>query len=157
MPSERIVASDNSVVIRTSVPPNARATIPVPPARVFDVLKAVYDELGIPSATSDMANRRIGNTNFFKTRKLGNTAISVYLHCGESLTGNIADSYRIYFSIISEVRPDAKGASELETAVTGYARNLEGTSSDPIACGSTGQLEDRIQKGVLQKAGAPPQ
>ena len=129
----------------------------MPPGRAFDVLKAVYDELGIPSPTSDAANRRIGNTNFWKTRKLGDTGISTYLHCGESLTGNIADSYRIYFSIISEVRTDGKGGSELETAVTAYARTMEGTSSDPIPCGTTGRLEDRIQKGVLQKTGAPPQ
>lgn len=155
MPSDRIVASDNQVVIRTSVPPNARVTLPVPAARAFDVLKAVYEELGIPAGIYDAANRRIGNTNFWKTRKLGTSTISAYLHCGESLTGNIADSYRIYFSVMSEVRSDGNDTSELETAVTAYARNMEGTSSDPIVCGTTGQLEDRIQKGVLTKVGAP--
>ena len=86
----------------------------------------------------------------------GNEALSSYLNCGESFTGPVANNYRIYISLISVVRPDGKGASELETAFSAQAQNMEGTSADRIACGSTGRLEERIRKTVLLKVGAVP-
>jgi hypothetical protein len=156
-PTERIVAIDAENVYRTTVLPNAKASIPVAPSRAFEALKAVYEELGIPPGTYDPATGRVGNPNFWKTRKLGDVTISTYLNCGDSLVGAIADNYRIYISLISVVRPDGKGASELETAFSAQARNMEGTAGDRVACGSTGRLEDRIKKSVLLKAGAAQQ
>ena len=57
-------------------------------------------------------------------------------------------------SLISMVRPDGKGGSELETAFSAQAQNMEGSSGDRISCGSTGRLEERIRKGVLLKIGS---
>lgn len=156
-PTERIVATDNENVYRTTVPPNAKVSLAVAPSRAFDALKAAYEELGIPPATIDPATARIGNTNFWKSRRLADQPISTYLNCGDTLTGPAADVYRIYMSLISAVRPDGKGGSELETAFTGQARNMDGASGDRVACGSTGRLEERIQKIILAKTGATPQ
>jgi hypothetical protein len=90
------------------------------------------------------------------SRRLGNESMSAYLNCGESFTGPVANNYRIYISLMSIVRPDGKGASELETAFSAQAQNMEGTSGDRIACGSTGRLEERIRKSVLLKVGSVP-
>ena len=151
-PTDRIVASDNHTTYRTTVAPNAKVPIAVPPGRAFTALKAVYEELGIPAGINEPANGRIGNTNFFKTRKLANEAISTYLDCGNSITGPAADNYRVYISLVSVVRPDGKGGSELETAFTGQAQNMEGTAGDKVACGTTGRLEQRIEQSLLRKA-----
>src|ERR1044071_9263865 len=70
-PSERIVATDNAGVVRTTVPPNARVTIAVAPSRAFAALKSVYEELGVPPSIADAASGRVGNTSFWKSRKLG--------------------------------------------------------------------------------------
>ncbi len=153
-PSERIVATDNQRVYRTNVAPNAKAPIPAPQSRAFVALKAVYEELGIPPGTVDPATGRVGNTNFWKTRKLGNEAMSTYLSCADSYAGTAADLYRIYISLVSVVRPDGQGASELETAFSAQAQNMDGAANDRIACGTTGRLEERIRKGVLLKVGA---
>jgi hypothetical protein len=153
-PSERVVASDNQTTYRTTVAPNAKVPIPVAPSRAFAAVKAVYEELGVPLATNDPATGRIGNTNFFKTHKFGTEAISTYLNCGNSITGSAADTYRVYISLVSMVLPDGKGASELETSFTAQAQNMEGTAGDRIACGTTGRLEERIRKAVLQKVAA---
>jgi hypothetical protein len=56
-------------------------------------------------------------------------------------------------SVLSAVRADNKGGSELETAFTAYARNIDGSASERIACGSTGQLEERIRLGIARKVG----
>ena len=123
-PSERIVAMDNQAVYRTTVQPNAKVLIPVAPSRAFEAVRAVYEELGVPTGT---------------------------------FSGAIADNYRIYISLISAVRPDGTGASELETAFSAQAQNMDGAASDKVACGTTGRLEERIRKSVLLKAGATPQ
>jgi len=151
---ERVVASDDQGVIRSTVAPNAKITIDVPRARVLGVIKSVYEELGIPSATVDAASGKITAPSFFKTRKLGNANLSMYFNCGDSLNGNIADTYRIYMTVVSVVRSDGKGGTELETAVNGEAANMGGASSGRIPCGTTGRLEERIQSGVRQKGRA---
>ena len=153
-PTERVIASDNQGAIRSSVAPNATITIDVPPARALAVIQSVYDELGIPSATVDAASGTITAASFFKTRKLGTANLSMYFNCGDSLDGNIADNYRITMTVVSVVRSDGKGGTALETAVTGVAANMGGASSGKIPCGSTGRLEERIQNGVREKAGA---
>ena len=156
MPTERTVAVDDNNIYRTTVLPNAKAPVPAAPSRVFDAVKAVYEELGIPPGTHDPATGRVGNTDFWKSRRLGNEALSAYLNCGESFTGPVANNYRIYISLMSIVRPDGQGASELETAFSAQAQNMEGTSGDRISCGSTGRLEERIRKSVLLKVGSVP-
>ena len=153
LPSERTVAVDDQQVYRTTVLANAKAPIAAAPSRAFEALKAVYEELGIPAGTHDPTTGRIGNTDFWKQRRLGSEAMSAYLNCGESFTGPVANNYRIYMSLISVIRPDGKGASELETAFSAQAQNMEGSSGDRIACGSTGRLEERIRKSLLLKVG----
>ena len=156
-PSDRIVAMDNHGTYRTTVAPNQKVAIPVAPSRAFEAVKAVYGELGIPLGVNEPATGRVGNADFWRTRKLGNEPISTYLSCGDSFTGAAADSYRIYISLVSAVRPDGKGTSELETLFTARAQNMEGTAGDPVACGTTGRLEERILKSVLANAAAATQ
>ena len=152
--TERTVAVDDNTIYRTTVLPNAKAPIAASPSRAFAALKVVYEELGVPAGTHDPATGRFGNTDFWRTRRLGNAALSTYLNCGESFTGPVANNYRIYISLLSVIRPDGKGQSELETAFSAQAQNMEGTSADRIACGSTGRLEELIRRNVLLKIGS---
>ena len=151
MPSDRVIATDDQGARRTTVAPNAKTPIPSPPDRTFEAARAVYEELGIPLSTIDPVGRQLGNPEFWKTHRLGKAAISTYLSCGNSITGVIADDYRVYMSVVSVVRSNGHGGSELETAFTAYALNMEGTAAERVACGTTGRLEDRIQKSVLEK------
>ena len=155
MPTERTIAVDDQNVYRTTVMPNAKVAIPMAPNRVYDAVKAVYEELGVPPGTVDPSTGRFGNLDFYKQRRLANEPLSTFIHCGDGFTGPVANSYRIYMSLLSVVRPDGKGGSELETAFTSAAQNMEGSSSDRISCGTTGRLEERIRKGVFLKLGVP--
>lgn len=155
MPTERTVAVDDNNVYRTTVMPNAKYPVPMAPSRVFEAVKAVYEEIGVPPGTHDPSTGRFGNLDFWKQRRFGNEPMSSFIHCGEGFTGPVANNYRIYMSLISVVRPDGKGGSELETAFSAAAQNMEGSSSDRIACGTTGRLEERIRKGVFLKLGVP--
>jgi hypothetical protein len=53
MPTERTIAVDDQNVYRTTVMPNAKVAIPMAPNRVYDAVKAVYEELGVPPGTFD--------------------------------------------------------------------------------------------------------
>ena len=150
-PTERVVAADTHGAYRTTVPANAKAHLPASPSRVFDALKSVYGELGVPSAINDPTTGQLGNTDFWKTGKLGTEPISLYLNCGDSIMGPAADTYRIYISLISQVHPDGKGETDLETSLVAQARNMEGTTSDRVACGTTGRLEERIRQRLIEK------
>jgi len=154
MPTQRTVATDDRQVYRTTVLANAKSPVPAAPSRVFEAVKQVYEELGVPAGTNDPTTGRFGNTDFWKSRKFANQPLSDFLNCGQSFTGQVANNYRIYISLISMVRPDGKGASELETAFSAQAQNMEGSSGDRISCGSTGRLEEKIRKSVLLKVGS---
>src|SRR5687767_12194261 len=65
-PSERMVAVDDQNIYRTTVLPNAKVPIPAPPGRVFEAVKAVYEELEIPPGTHDPTTGRIGHPDFWK-------------------------------------------------------------------------------------------
>ena len=153
-PSDRIVATDNHGTYRTTQAPNEKVAIPVAPSRAFEAVKAVYGELGIPLGVNEPATGRVGNADFWRTRKLGNEPISTYLSCGDSFAGAAADNYRIYISVISQVHPDGKGETDLETSFTAQARNMEGTTSDRVACGTTGRLEELIRQRLIEKLNA---
>ena len=153
-PTERVVAVDTHGAYRTTVPPNAKAHLPVSPSRVFDALKSVYQELGVPAAIDDPSTGRFGNTDFWKTGKLGAEPISRYLNCGDSIMGPAADTYRIYISLVSQAQPDGKGETNLETSFVAQARNMEGTTSDRVSCGTTGRLEEQIRKRLVDKLNA---
>lgn len=153
-PSERVVATDNQGTFRTTVTPNAKTHIGVAPSRVFDALKPVFEELGIPVSLNEPSTGRFGNPDFSKTRKLGTEPISSYMNCGETIMGPAADHYKVYMSLVSMVRPDGHGETNLETAFTAQARNMEGTTSDRVACGTTGRLEDLIKQRLLARLGS---
>lgn len=153
-PTERVVAADTHGAYRTTVPPNAKAHLAVSPSRAFGALKSVYEELGVPPAIDDPTTGQFGNTDFWKTRKLGTESISFYLNCGDSIMGPAADTYRIYISLVSQVRPDGKGETNLETSLVAQARNMEGTTSDRVACGTTGRLEEHIRQRLIEKLNA---
>ena len=153
-PTERVVAADNHGTYRTTVAPNAKASISAAPSRVFQAMAEAYEALGIPRAIDDAASGRVGNTNFWKTRKLGGQLISTYLDCGTSIAGPAADIYRVYMSAVTVVRPDGLGGSDIETAFSAQAQNMEGTTADRVACGSTGRLEELLVKTVRARLGA---
>lgn len=150
-PSERVIAADNQGAYRTTVAPNAKLAVPAPPSRVFAALATVYKDLDVPVTISDPATGRIGNGDFWKAHRFAGQPISSYLDCGSSITGSAADDYRVYMSLVSAVRADGADRSELEIAFMATARNMEGTTADRVACGTTGRLEEQIQKAVVAK------
>lgn len=115
---------------------------------VWQVLPAVYGELGIPVATVNSATRSMGNSQLVISRKLAGNRASLYLNCGAGIAGQpVADQYRVDASLMTFLHPETDGTTRVETRLTGTATN-RAISGAPINCGTTGRLEDRIAQMV---------
>lgn len=118
------------------------------------VLPVAYEALGIEAGALDTTGSAWGNPSFRGTR-IGGERVSRYVRCGSDGTAVAgAGSYRTRLSITSRVEPQPDGRSLLTTAVSGTATSVEGTSTAPSRCVSTGELEQLIAvtvSGLLER------
>jgi hypothetical protein len=143
--SDRILEGDRP---RSSV-----ATIDVPPAIAWPIVKRVYRAMEIDVTTDNAVTHQVGNQNFWKTRRLAGRPMSDFVDCGTGMTGRKADTYRIFMSVLTLVNPDGKGGTKLETLFVPVGQDVAGGSTDRVSCGSTGALEMMINESVRATLG----
>jgi len=125
------------------------ATMAYPPDKVWGVLQAVYDSLGVPIGTVDPTRHLIGNTGFKAYQKLGKTSLAKLIDCGKTQGFPSADSYDIYLQITTQVLPKDAG-STVSTLLEAAGRPMA-VSGDYIKCSSLGTLEAAILAGVRDR------
>ena len=116
------------------------------PAQTFSVIKNVLDSLVIPQDRVDSTHGLILNPSFKFRRKLAGKPASWAFRCGQSITGDYAQTARIEVAYAVFVDPGAEGESRLGMAFIGSAENVEGAYKPPLPCESTGHLELYIIK-----------
>jgi hypothetical protein len=124
-------------------------TVAFTPEKVWSVLPAVYDSLGIPVATVDSKRYLLGNTGFKAYQKLGKTSLAKYIDCGKTQGFPSADSYDVYLQITTQVQPKDAG-STISTLLEAAGRPMA-ISGDYIKCSSLGALESAILAGVRDR------
>jgi hypothetical protein len=133
---------------------DSRATsifISATPEQVWAVLPSIYQELGIQTEMRDDALRTIG-TRGFTGGRIGGKRTGDFVRCGNQGSGpSSGGMVRTRLTIVSRVTASGDGKSDLVTEVGGTATPVEGTSTGPTACASTGELEQRI-KQMAEKA-----
>src|SRR5258708_6566884 len=77
------------------------AAVPFAMDPAWLALRTVYDSLGIALATVDNRNHMMGNPNMKIRRRLGNTALSKYINCGNTQGSPSADTYEILLSVLT--------------------------------------------------------
>ncbi|MGQ0701619.1 MAG: hypothetical protein ACT4PM_00630 [Gemmatimonadales bacterium] len=152
--TQRVLATDEQGAHMTNVLPNTRIPVAAPPAKVLSAVATVYPELGLPQRLVDSAGGRVGHPSLTLIHQLGKAPLSRFINCGSTITGPRADADRVTPSVITTVHPDGKGGSELETALRGESRSVEGTSTDRATCTSTGVLEAEIARAVAERLGS---
>lgn len=111
--------------------------------RIWSVLPAVYDSLGIPVTDRDPAARTIGNSSFKVRRKLGAVPLSRYLDCGSTQGAPSADSYEILLSVNTRVNSGSPESTTISITVDAMGRPVF-LSAEYVHCGSKGGLEQRF-------------
>jgi hypothetical protein len=127
---------------------DSRATsisISATPEQVWAVLPGIYQELGIQAEMRDDALRTLGTRGFTGSR-IGGKRAGDFVRCASQGTGpSSGGMMRTRLTIITRVTSASGGKAEIVTEVGGTATPVEGTSTGPTACASTGELEQRIR------------
>jgi hypothetical protein len=117
--------------------------VSAPADRVWSVLPAVYESLGIPVTDRDPTTRTMGNTSYKVRRRLGEVALSRYLDCGSTQGAPSADSYEILLSVSTRVQPGTLDSTTVSVTVNAMGRPVF-LSAEYVRCGSMGGLERRF-------------
>jgi hypothetical protein len=149
---QAIFQSEQGVLL--SEPARAEATvIAAPPAAVWVAVKKVYQDLDIPLTVDNLPGHQLGNANFYKSRQLGGERMQMLVNCGNGMTGPNAASFRITMSLLTDVNPDGKGGTRLQTTLIAKGQDVTGGSTDQIPCGPTGRLELMLLNRVKAELG----
>ena len=133
--------------VSSTIPGATRVTAPID--RVWSVLPAVLDSLGIPVDRLDNATRVIGTDGHRLRRRLGGVSLSRYLDCGQAQGGPSAETYEVNLVVLTELQAAEAGATMAITVVKATARpvNFAGEYSP---CSTTGELEARIGRLITE-------
>ena len=124
------------------------------PDRVWEVMPAVYQGLGIAVGTSLPDSKTIGNVRLDLNRVLAGQPLSTFVNCGEGPTGTpVADSYRVTMALLTTLAPAGNGATRVETRVNASAVN-RAVSGARVNCATTGRLEALIAERIKNQTGA---
>jgi hypothetical protein len=148
------VNADGSVVRQSTAYENATITFPAPLDRVWPALQLSYAELGIQPTISDRAAGRYGNEGFIAPRRMLDRPLGEFFSCGAGLGGPLIDRGRLYVYMVTTLSAPAAGTTNAGTHVTARLMRNEGTSGEPIRCGSSGQLEEALRLRVEQHLGS---
>lgn len=149
-PGTGIYESTGTTTVRVSgdLAPTSRE-IPASADRVWSVLPAVFQEIGVPVEVHVPDTRQIGNQRVRQARVAGEP-LSTFLRCANEGSGpGSVERLRYQMSVLVSLIPQANGRTHLSTQVTGSATRVEGSSQGAIQCASTGLLEERITNSVL--------
>ncbi len=130
-------------------------TIDAPRGVTFRALSQVLTELKIPIDTRDSTRGVIGVMSVPRMRTFGTGRISAYLNCGSGLTGLNADNWRVFVTALAFVEAADSMTTTMRVAMIGGARDVAGSSTDPVACGSTGAFESLIVDRVKKRIASP--
>ena len=147
-----IFSSSETGLLMAERPRAAATTLTASPPNVWLAVKKVYADLEIPITVDNVAAHQIGNANFYRSRQLAGEPMNLFVDCGSGMTGPKAATYRIYASLLTDVNPDGKGGTKLQTTFVPIGQDVAGGSTDRIPCGSTGRFEllflDRVKAAV---------
>ena len=126
--------------------------IPVDVTLAWGVLPGVYQEIGIPVATTDPSKMMVANPGF-EVQRIAGSRMNRFLDCGTSRTGPMANSYQVTLTVSTELTEVAEGQTEVKSLVTGQAINRS-TAGYPISCSSRETLEELIADKIAETLGA---
>lgn len=150
-----VVTSAESINVSTASEMRVTsAEVAAPVDRVWQVLPAVYQELGL-EAQADAAERTV-RTQSAVARRIQGEPATRFFDCGRGQFGaDIASQYEVRFNARTTVQPGAAaGTARLETGVEAFARNATGSANALLAvCHTRGRLEEIIAARVRARLG----
>ena len=119
-----------------------------PVQRVWEALRAAYDDLDFPVTTQLPAEGYL-EAEAFRFRGLDDERPSRALDCGESMTGPLADQAFLTLTVMARLEA-AGGGTRLVTEVQASARARDRASGN-VFCRSKGRIEAALADRVLAR------
>ena len=126
--------------------------LPYPIARVWAVLPAVYDSLGLTLSEVDPSTHVIGSS--IKAHKnLGTVSLGKIIDCGNAQGFPSAEAYDIRLTIRSQVEAQADGTTNIGTMLEAAGRPMQ-VAGDFVRCTTKLMLEKQIYASVKARLGS---
>jgi hypothetical protein len=123
-------------------------TIVATRAATFDATTRALTQLGATLDLIDPRRGMAGMTNAPRMRTFGGSRLSRWVNCGSGMMGSNADSWRVYLTVYAFVDAIDSTSTRLRLAVVAGARDIAGSSTEPVRCASTGSLEEAAAERV---------
>lgn len=149
-----VVDSRGDVMRQTTLNDRTVRTIPAPLTRVWPAVLASYAEVGIEANYADQPRGAYGARNYRFPRTLNGASVGSFFSCGSSLTGANVDAGTVVADITTTVSATPDGQTTAVYYVSGWVRRNEGNSTSPVACSSTGRLEELLAASIERKSAA---
>ena len=137
------------------MPSGAPSSVTCAPAAVWTVAKQVYASIEVPVAIENPAAHQLGNANFYASRQLAGQPMTKFVDCGNGMTGQKAATYRIYMSLLTTIESDGGSGTRVNTTFIPMGQDVSEGSTDRIACGSKGALEQLLLTQIAATAAKP--
>jgi hypothetical protein len=137
----------NTIVLDTLA---VSAQVDAPMGRLYHATVVVLENMKIPIEVNDSAGGLVGNLRLTVMRRLAGEPLSRFLNCGTSMTGPNADGYRVSAALLTILDPLPGNKTRLRVAFAAGARDIIGTSNDPVMCGSSGVFESRLIERITR-------
>jgi hypothetical protein len=137
-------ADDGTVVGKIVAPANA----------VWDALVTALAERKVPPTIQDRAVGRAGDTALVMMRRWNGEAMSRYLTCGTTLTGQRADEERIRAILLAQMSRLTADTIAVAVHFSAQSQPLQsGNSGQASPCTSTGLAEKQLIDDVARRLG----
>ncbi len=118
--------------------------------RVYHATVVAFESMKIPVTLSDSGRGLVGNLQLIKSGSLGGAPFTRWINCGSTMTGPRAATYRITMPIVAMLDATGPGKSRVRIALVAQAQDMQGASTEPVLCSSSGALEKRLQDTILK-------
>ncbi len=127
----------------------------VPYAAAWAAAERVFNDLKIPRDKRDSAQGILAATRYTKSSSMAGQPMSRFMNCGMGMTGPNADHYRISMAVAALLTPVSATRTRVGVGLAASGMNMQGASTDPVMCGSSGRFESDFL-ARLAKALATP-
>lgn len=141
-------AGGDYVEIRAD-PSSRTEIIAAPVEQVWSAVITTLQQMEFPVTTIDTDRHTIGNLNHAVRGKLIGKLVSRSVDCGRGRVGtNMANSARVTVAFLATLTSTSAGATEITANFRGTAIDPGVNNANPVACSSTGYLEQQFFDAV---------
>jgi hypothetical protein len=115
---------------------------------VYQALLRAFDTLGLEIEGGDRGQGLVQSARMVRMSEFAGVRMSELIHCGATLTGDRANSWRIEFYMSALVEPLGDHRSQITTRLQATARAMDGSSRNPISCTTRGVLEAKLAEAT---------